>query len=223
MWDVETSVAILRRVADLLEQEEGNGGLANLDPEKRVAISDLAAAAAEAARATREIYGALTTGAERPYDGRRVVRTESTTRLPLNRKERFYTGTVLPMLLAYDAFAHLGRFLSLCGLSVEPIETRRDGCVPCQLLTEYGFAESILPLHDDRWDSRPRRRDTPDLVLVGPDWLLAVEGKMFDRPSRAELELQLDGQKTLIEEWAAVLHRSAGEREAHRTATCSAG
>ncbi len=37
-------------------------------------------------------------------------------RLPLNRKERYYTGTVLPMIVCCDEFAHFGRFLRLCGV-----------------------------------------------------------------------------------------------------------
>ena len=31
-------------------------------------------------------------------------------RLPINRKERYYTGTVLPMIVASDVFKHFGRF-----------------------------------------------------------------------------------------------------------------
>lgn len=33
--------------------------------------------------------------------------------LPLNRKERFYTATVLPMLVCTDDFGHLDRLLEL--------------------------------------------------------------------------------------------------------------
>src|SRR6185312_6165083 len=40
--------------------------------------------------------------------------------LPLNRKERFYTGTVLPMLIASDGFMHLNRFLRLCSAPTLP-------------------------------------------------------------------------------------------------------
>lgn len=203
--DLSTSAAILRRVADFIDQETANGGFAALDPmDVAAAVSDLAAAAAEAAQATREVYRMVSTGSA-GYDGAGHVRSETASLLPLNRKERFYTGSVLPMLIAGDAFAHLHRFLQLCGLPsvVEP--GRRNGTAPCQLLTEYGFAESLMGAGDARWDRRTRRRDTPDVVLVGRDWLVAVEAKMFDRPTLAEFELQLSAQRALIDEWVEVL------------------
>lgn len=59
-------------------------------------------------------------------------------RLPINRKECFYTGTVLPALICQGNFQHLPLFLSLCGL---------HDCAlgdDFQFLTEYGFGESVF-------------------------------------------------------------------------------
>jgi len=93
----------------------------------------------------------------------------------------------------------------LCG-HLGPVEPgRRDGNAPCQLLTEYGFTESLVGAGDGRWDDRKRRRDTPDVVLVGDDWLVAVEAKVFSRPTQAELELQFRAQRVLIDEWRDIL------------------
>ena len=36
--------------------------------------------------------------------------------LPFNRKERYFTGTVLPFIVASDGFAHFDRFLRMCGV-----------------------------------------------------------------------------------------------------------
>lgn len=202
--EVSGAATVLRRVADLLDQVVDDGGLDRLGADDRVALAGLAAASAEAAQATREIYRRMT-GGQPGYDGAQHVREELAQRLPLNRKERFYTGTVLPMLIAGDGFAHVDRFLRLCGLSDVIVKSHRDGSAPCQLLSEYGFAESLLGADDDRWDHRVRRKDTPDNVLVGGDWLVAVEAKMFDRPTAAELDVQLQAQTVLVREWAKVL------------------
>ncbi|MCD9153130.1 hypothetical protein [Aeromicrobium duanguangcaii] len=133
--------------------------------------------------------------------------------LPLNRKERYYTGTVLPGLVASDGFAHLDRFLRMSGLDVS-IEGRLDE--PHQLLfcTEYGFAESVFTPEDrERWGTG-LEADTPDVVIAGPDWLVAVEAKMFHNPSRADLNAQMWRQAKVISRWVEVLGLSE-ERVRH--------
>jgi hypothetical protein len=67
------------------------------------------------------------------------------------------------------------------------------------LFTEYGFAESAMGA--ERFASWRIARDTPDLVILVTEpepVLLAIEAKMFDRPSRAELVGQLDRQEALL-------------------------
>ena len=63
-------------------------------------------------------------------------------RLPINRKERYYTGTVLPMIVASDGFKHFGRFLALCGMPEVALEADPNSA-NIQFLTEYGFEESL--------------------------------------------------------------------------------
>ena len=46
-------------------------------------------------------------------------------RLPMNRKERFFTGTVFPMIVAGDGFGGLQKFLDLA-----EVPPRRDRCGP---------------------------------------------------------------------------------------------
>ena len=128
---------------------------------------------------------------------------------PLNRKERFYTGTVFPALVGVDDFAHLGRFLSCAGLP--PLEVSGDpGGTRLLLFTEYGFKESLKGPIVEQFDD-PVGRDTPDIVLYlvpdgdDPGLLLGVEAKMFHRPSRAELEGQLAVQRELLTSMAASL------------------
>jgi hypothetical protein len=46
--------------------------------------------------------------------------------LPVNRRERFYTGTVFPALVCADDFAHFHRFLTLLNIGDTQVDVRRD-------------------------------------------------------------------------------------------------
>lgn len=124
-----------------------------------------------------------------------------TTGLPLNRKERFYTGTVLPALVTADDFRNFGVFTALAGLG--HLDVSADpAAADVQLFTEYGFSESVIVLDDEdrsRFGSWPTK-EAPDLVawMPGHRVLLAVEAKMFHRPDSATLAGQLGGQRHLL-------------------------
>lgn len=170
----------------------------------RDAVAEMLGALGERTRHTRAVAGAVA-GVDPEVGGSQFVQATHT-RLPLNRKERYFTGTVLPMLIAENGFAHLHRFLALCGLDVETqdlYDHSLDGGQDLQFFSEYSFAESVFTESDlVRLADRPVERDTPDVVLMGPDWLLAVEAKMYHRPSRAAINLQLDKQRVLVNYWA---------------------
>lgn len=125
--------------------------------------------------------------------------------LPANRKERYFTGTVLPMVAFSDGFAHTGRLLDLCGLpGIEVGGLTGDNRI--QVFTEYSFAESVYLAADrERFADRPPAADTPDLVLVGDGWLLAIEAKLYDAVSAADLRRQLRAQAVLVEYWRGKL------------------
>ena len=121
--------------------------------------------------------------------------------LPLNRKERFYTGTVLPMLVAGDGFAHLQRLIRLCDVGDEvPTGWSTVGLDDFVLVTEYNLAESVRTEHHRRLFARVLHiADTPDVVLCGEHWLLAIEAKMFHTPSAKDLNEQVAKQKVLVD------------------------
>lgn len=127
----------------------------------------------------------------------------ATTLLPFNRKERNFTGTVLPMIVASDGFAHVDRLLTLCGLP-GAIVPGHDGDQPFQFFTEYSFGESIQPSDVQRF-GHVTGKDAPDLVLVGADWLLCIEAKMYHSPTRESLENQLGVQRSLMDIWSSAL------------------
>lgn len=120
-------------------------------------------------------------------------------RLPLNRKERYYTGTVLPTIVGCDGFAHFGRFLKLCrvpdvAVVADPASTN------VQFFTEYGLKDSLVDGAETRFRD-PGGKDTPDVVIYiesSPSILLGIEAKVFSRPSINKIEQQIQTQAKLL-------------------------
>ena len=142
-------------------------------------------------------------------------------RLPINRKERYYTGTVLPMIMASDGFKHFGRFLTLCGVPEVAVEADPTSS-NVQFFTEYGFKESLVDGAEKRFRD-PGGRDTPDLVVYvesDPSLLIGVEAKVFHRPSIADVREQLQRQAQLL----SVMADGVGTRPlVHQVALLPAG
>ena len=120
--------------------------------------------------------------------------------LPFNRKERFFTGTVLPMLVCTDGFAHFGRLTELVGLGRIDVDPHPDS-TNVQFFTEYSFVESVIGDAKTRFSDPPTRKDTPDVMIyvAGPRRVLvAIEAKMYGRPTTVELNEQLAAQAALL-------------------------
>ena len=120
--------------------------------------------------------------------------------LPFNRKERYFTGTVLPMLVCADNFVHFGRLTELVGLGRIEVDARPTS-TNVQFFTEYSFAESVVGEAKARFPGAPTRKDTPDVLIFigGPRLaLIAIEAKMYDRPTTAELNEQLAAQASIV-------------------------
>ena len=118
--------------------------------------------------------------------------------LPFNRKERYFTGTVLPMLACGDNFAHFPRLLKTCGVP-------DDKCrVPerLQFYTEYSLREAADTSDTGKFVDRPEGKDAPDIVVLVQApvrMLLVIEAKMYDVPSRAKLQVQLGRQSEVVD------------------------
>ncbi len=178
-----------------------------LSDEQAGDLADLLGAMAEHVRHTRAVAGQFGHDGDQTTEARTAFTEQLDRGLPLNRKERYYTGTVLPMIVASDGAAHLHRFLRLCGLDVGRFgDHGRDGRQRLQFFTEYSFVESRFSEADvRRFPNAPSDNDTPDVVLLGEDWLLAVEAKMFHAPSVAALNAQVARQKVIVDYLAATL------------------
>lgn len=90
----------------------------------------------------------------------------------------------------------------------------REGATNLQFFTEYNFAESVRDTDTARFPDAPTSRDTPDVLLVGPDWMLAIEAKMFHDPDVASLDAQMDRQRPIVDYLGSVLGIPT-ERVAH--------
>jgi hypothetical protein len=122
------------------------------------------------------------------------------TGLPFNRKERFFTGTVLPMLVCADNFAHFSRLTALVGLGRLDVDARPSSA-NVQFFTEYSFVESVVGEAKARFPAAPTRKDTPDVLIYVAEprrALIAIEAKMYDRPTSTELNEQLRAQAVLV-------------------------
>lgn len=125
--------------------------------------------------------------------------------LPLNRKERYYTGTVLPALLCADSMRHLDRLGRSDLLNLGPMHVRDDP-MDCTVLffTEYSLIESAIgPIGAKFPGMAALAKDTPDVVVLVTEpepVLIALEAKMYDRPSKADLLKQLAAQKAQLDQ-----------------------
>ena len=138
-------------------------------------------------------------------------------RLPLNRKERFFTGTVLPQIIASDGLAHLKLLLDHLGCPEVALDAS-PSTTNVQFFTEYGFTESRN--RDEkavaRFPTVPDGKDTPDLVIFidgASPLLVCLEAKMYDVPTIAQLETQMAVQAKLLAGLARDLEHSCGTRE----------
>jgi hypothetical protein len=122
--------------------------------------------------------------------------------LPLNRKERYFTGTVFPAIVARDGFKDLSLLATLMGCELPSIDPDPRS-TNIQFFTEYSFVESVFdPNCKARFPDPPETKDTPDIMISV--WgerriLLALEAKMYHRPSVMALQTQMNAQREQLD------------------------
>lgn len=133
------------------------------------------------------------------------------TGLPLNRKERFYTGTVFPAIVCAEDFKYFHRLQHLIkGCPALTVHTDPSS-TNVQVFTEYGLSESIFTdAAKERFPTPPEARDTPDILIFvasTPPVLIALEAKMYDRPNWQALQVQMQRQREIVLDYLKpVLH-----------------
>lgn len=119
--------------------------------------------------------------------------------LPLNRKERFYTGTVLPALLFHRGLRNLYAFLRLIRGFPETANERTTGD-SFLFYTEYNLKQSAGARNVGR-KMDITSNDTPDLLILAlkPEpVLVAIEGKVFAATSRGDMDHQMWRQADIV-------------------------
>ena len=164
-------------------------------------------------------------------------------RLPLNRKESFYSATVLPGIIWSDG---LTGFFQLLGMPEISIDLNPD-TTNVQIFSEYNLLDAIRGIKPgfSNWEHLlPRMTgDTPDFVvfvnMVVPV-LVVVEAKLFDKSSAVIAE-QIERQRATMaalrsvmpeyqtlhvalvpESVAAAVRATAGDPECFKTITWEA-
>jgi len=121
------------------------------------------------------------------------------TGLPMNRKERFFTGTVFPMIVCAEQFRHLNILARLMGIRQLPAVESDPAQASIQFFTEYSLVESIYDQQTKkRFPNPPTTKDTPDIVILirgATTTLIALEAKMYHQPQRSSLVKQLKAQR----------------------------
>lgn len=134
-------------------------------------------------------------------------------RLPINRKERFYTGTVLPGLIYSDGMHGLFDLLRETGLVLDYV----PDMAAVQIFTEYDLRDAIRGDERSSWKhllSRLEKEvcaegatqlsgDTPDLVILVEQpkpLLIVIEAKLFNGESAKDLKIQIDRQQRYVVE-----------------------
>ncbi len=121
--------------------------------------------------------------------------------LPLNRKERFFTGTVLPQILCHENFKYINLFFGLIDNFPKDIVIHANAANNnIQFLTEYSLKESAN-FCGKKYQNLPKTKDTPDVVILitEPDlYLIVIEAKMFTSPNNSDFKQQIKAQQDVI-------------------------
>lgn len=119
--------------------------------------------------------------------------------LPINRKERFYTGTVLPSLLFHNGLSNLRGFLdAIPHFPKRATENMTDDSF--LFYTEYNLKESA-GTRNVGVEIATETRDTPDVIIHILKPLTAfiiVEAKMFQRLTQNAFNTQMRAQKDAV-------------------------
>jgi len=123
--------------------------------------------------------------------------------LPINRKERYFTGTVLPQIICYENFEHINLFFDLIDnfpkdIVIEPNANANNNNI--QFFTEYSLKESANFL-GKKYQNLPKSKDTPDVVILitKPElYLIVIEAKMYTTPNISEFKKQIQAQQEVI-------------------------
>ena len=119
--------------------------------------------------------------------------------LPINRKERFFTGTILPALLFHGGLSNFYSFLRLIDGFPEDINETDTGD-SFLFFSEYNLKESAGERSTGQ-KIPTKSNDTPDIIIEILKPLrvfIIIEAKMFSSVTQEELAQQIIRQKKYV-------------------------
>jgi len=127
-------------------------------------------------------------------------------RLPMNRKEVFFTATVLPGIVCCNDFKHFGDFLSVLGLDGFIADVCPE-TANVQFFTEYSITEAAVTKPTKaRFATLPfASKERPDVLILIDDpvnTLIAIEGKMFSAVRPKDIGAQMTKQRQTLDPMA---------------------
>ncbi|MGA2323283.1 MAG: hypothetical protein ABSG22_05490 [Sedimentisphaerales bacterium] len=134
------------------------------------------------------------------YESFCKILTGELSELPINRKERFYTGTVLPAVLFHNGLNNFYCFLrAIKGFPHDEVneETIGDNFL---FYTEYNLNQSAGYRNVGR-KIPTSTNDTPDVIIeiLRPKRVFVIiEAKMFENASQSSLSRQMSLQKKAV-------------------------
>jgi hypothetical protein len=136
------------------------------------------------------------------YENFCKILTGKFSELPINRKEKFYTGTVLPALLFHNGFSNLYHFLrEINNFQDDEINEQKTGD-KFLFYTEYNLKQSAGKKKNVGREIPTETNDTPDIViemLSNPKRVFVIiEAKMFRNIYQSSLSSQMSKQKTAV-------------------------
>jgi hypothetical protein len=135
------------------------------------------------------------------YEAFRKILTGEFSELPLTRKERFYTGTVLPALLFHNGLSNFYHFLKEINGFPKEVNEQTTGD-KFLFYTEYNLKQSAGTTKNVGRKILTETNDTPDVIiemLKPPKRVFVIiEAKMFRSIYQSSLSSQMSKQKAAV-------------------------
>jgi hypothetical protein len=120
-------------------------------------------------------------------------------RLPPNRKEVYFTATVLPGIICADNFENFDKFLELLKIPKQPHPKPEE----IQFFTEYAFVHTVES-DDPHLEHFHGKHQQPDILIsIGGESpvLILIEGKMYTPAGKYSLTKQMTAQEKELLFW----------------------
>jgi hypothetical protein len=127
-----------------------------------------------------------------------------------SREERYFAGTILPYLLAYDNFTGLRKFLSYLndnffantenGIDFDNFE---NDIKQLQLIIEPALERDLpfygISIPSECFQRKMNKQSKPDLMIIYNNWVILIEAKYFVNYNSYTLYQQMKEQTYILD------------------------